>query len=417
MKLNKKTATIVSFAIGTIMFTTTAMAQVLTKSGYDQLKDSFKYTAESATTKLSSYTGDISFIIKDNSNIVYSMDELSKADVTNGVKETVTTRTEGSTKSEDYNYADKNSIISKNGQQNIYYLSEVTNPQNIAVSSNPFKQAGAADIEKIADAIVGNLKDAVVVTQNSDGSKALSGSLSESQIPALINAVVSLQSKSLFGNTANNPNNNSKMPNITSDIFVKDVKGNMLTTKDGFIQSILGSGVISGKDAKGTEHKLTFELLAKMTNVNATKVSKPDLSGKKVEKNIQQDFSKLTNPEKYIGLFKNDILIEKDAKFIKIGERFIDVTAVDDKAISGRYYEEYVKGYEEYVTDKKDLKFDAKFDVNNKTNATFSGIDSSKNTTQGNIYINQQSAKIGFSTNEVMSGNKIFDDQFSKVFK
>ncbi|HEY8891663.1 MAG TPA: hypothetical protein VIM70_15570 [Clostridium sp.] len=411
MKLNKKTATIVSFAIGTIMFTTTAMAQVLTKSGYDQLKDSFKYTAESATTKLSSYTGEISFVIKDNSNIVYSTNSLSKVDVSNGVKETVTTRTEGATKSEDYYYSDKKSSISKNGQQNVYYLSEFTSPQNTTVSSNPFKQAGATDVEKIADAIVGNLKDAVVVTQNSDGSKILSGSLSESQIPALINAVVSFQSKSQL-----NPNNKNNMPNITSDIFVKDVKGNMVTTKDGFIQSILGSGVISGKDAKGTEHKLTFELLAKMTNVNATKVSKPDLSGKKVEKNIQQDFSKLTNPEKYIGLFKTDILIEKDAKFIKIGERFIDVTAVDDKAISGRYYEEYVKGYEGYVADKKDFKFDAKFDVNNKTNATFSGIDSSKNTTQGNIYINQQSAKIGFSTNEVMSGNKIFDDQFSKVF-
>ena len=59
-------------------------------------------------------------------------------------------------------------------------------------------------MEKIADALVGNLKDAVVVTENSDGSKTLSGSLSESQIPALINAVVSLQSKSEFGNGYNN---------------------------------------------------------------------------------------------------------------------------------------------------------------------------------------------------------------------
>jgi len=398
------------------MFTTTAMAQVLTKSGYDQLKDSFKYTAENATTKLSSYTGDMSFIIKDNGTSVYSTNSLSKVDVSKGVKETVTTRLEGTTKIEDYNYSDKNGSITKNSEQNIYYTNEITNPQNAAVSSNPFKEPGATDIEKIADAIVGNLKDAVVVTQNSDGTKTLSGSLSESQIPALINAVVSLQSKSLFGNTTNNPNNKSKMPNITNDVFIKEIKGNMVTNKDGLIQSVFGTGLISGKDEKGTVHKLTFELLAKMSNVNATKVSKPDLSGKKVEKNIQQDFSKLTNPEKYIGKFKTDILIEKDAKFIKIGEKFIDVTAVDDMGISGRYYEEYGKGYEEYATDKKDFKFDAKFDVNNKMNATFNGVDSSKNTIQGNIYINQQSAKIGFSTNEAMSGNKIFDDQFSKVF-
>ena len=55
MKLNKKTAMIISFALGTVMFTTTAIAQVVAKSGYDQLKDSVKYTAENCTTKLSSY--------------------------------------------------------------------------------------------------------------------------------------------------------------------------------------------------------------------------------------------------------------------------------------------------------------------------------------------------------------------------
>ena len=160
------------------------------------------------------------------------------------------------------------------------------------------------------------------------------------------------------------------MPKITNDVFVKEIKGNMVTTKDGFIQSVLGTGVISGKDENGKEHKLTFELLAKMTDVNSTKVSKPDLTGKKVEKNIEQDYSKLSNPEKYIGKYKTDILIEKDGKFVKIGEKFIDVTAVDNKSISGRYYEEYTKGYEEYATNKKDFKFDAKFEKD-QFNATF----------------------------------------------
>jgi len=81
MKLKKKTATIISFALGSVMFTTTAIAQVLTKSGYDQLKDSVKFTAESCTTKFSSYTMDMSVILKDNSTIIYSDDSLSKVDV------------------------------------------------------------------------------------------------------------------------------------------------------------------------------------------------------------------------------------------------------------------------------------------------------------------------------------------------
>ena len=84
MKLNKKSATIISFALGSVMFATTAMAQVLSKSGYDELKDSVKYTAESATTKLTSYTGDMSIIIKDNGTAIYSEDSLSKVDVSKG---------------------------------------------------------------------------------------------------------------------------------------------------------------------------------------------------------------------------------------------------------------------------------------------------------------------------------------------
>ncbi|APC42451.1 hypothetical protein [Clostridium estertheticum] len=417
MKLNKKTAVIVSFALGSVMFATTAMAQVLTKSGYDELKDSLKYTAESATTKLTSYTGDMSIIIKDNGKVVYSDDSLSKVDVSKGAKETVTTRLDGLKKTEGYNYSDKNGYINKSDEQKIYYITDATKPSDAISSSNPFKDEGADDMEKIADAVVGNLKDAVVVKQNADGSKTLSGSLSEAQIPSIINAVVSLESKNVFGNRFNNSNNESSVAKITSDVFVKEVKGNMVTTKDGLIQTVLGTGLISGKDAKGVEHKLTFELLAKMTDVNATKVSRPDLTGKKVVKNVDIDSTKLTNPGKYIGKYKTDILLDKGAKFEKIGEQFIDINAVDDNSISGRYYEQYVKGYEEYVTDKKDFKFSAKFsDKNNKYNGTFSSTDSSNKKTEGRIYINQQSAEIGFSINGAINGEKITDDMFSKTF-
>lgn len=411
MKLNKRTATIISFALGTVMFTTTAIAQVISKSGYDQLKDSLKYTAENCTTKLSSYTADMSFVIKDNSTVILSDNTVSKVDVANDAKENISTKLQGSTKSESYNYNDKNGYINKNSDQNIYYTSEYTSPRENVVSTNPFKEKQASDMEKIADALVGNLKDAVVVKENTDGSKTLSGSLTETQIPALINAVVSLQSKNEFSNRGNN----NGMPMITNDVVVKEVKGNMVTTKEGFIQSVLGSGVISGKDEKGIEHKLTFELLAKISNTNSTKVNKPDLTGKKVEKNIEQDYSKLTNPEKYVGLYKTEILVDKGAKFEKIGERFIDVTAVDTKGISGRYYEVYTKGFEEYATNKKDFKFNAKFDPNNKMNATFNAGGSTNNSM--NISLNPGSGKIYFSTNDRPTKNMLFDDQFSRVFK
>ncbi|MGH4119071.1 hypothetical protein [Clostridium sp.] len=416
MKLKKKTMMGISFVLGTVMFTTTAIAQVATKSGYDQLKDSVKYTAEDCATKLSSYTIDMSMILKDNATVIYSENSLSKSDVKNGAQESVSEGLHGKTKTESYNYSDKKGSLYKNNEENVYYETEYTSPHENNAFSNPFKEEGASDIEKIADALVGNLKDAVVVTENIDGTKTLSGSLSESQIPAVIDAVVSYSAKSQFGNSYNNPNNESNIPKITKDVFVSEVKGNMTTNKDGFIQSVLASGVISGKDEKGTEHKLTFEMLIKISNVNSTKVSRPDLSSKKVEKSVEKDYSKLSNPEKYLGKFKTDILIEQEGEFVKIGEKFVDVTAIDDKGISGRHYEVYLKGYEEYATNKKDFKFDAKFEKD-QFSANFKVDGSSKNSMQGNLNINIGSAKIYFYTGENISGNMMHDDDYSKVFK
>jgi hypothetical protein len=415
VKLNKKTAMVISFVIGTVMFTTTAIAQVATKSGYDQLKDSVKYTAENCATKLSSFTMDMSMILKDNNTIIYTENSLNKMDVKNGASETVSNGLRNTVKTQRYSYYDKKGSLYKNYEQNVYYETEFPSPHENNAFSNPFKEEGASDVEKIADALVGNLKDAVVVTENTDGTKTLSGSLSESQIPAVVDAVVSYYAKSRFGNNYENPNNDSTMPKITKDVFVSEVKGNMTTNKDGFIQSVLGSGVISGKDESGTAHKLTFEMLLKINNVNSTKVSRPDLTGKKVEKSVEKDYSKLSNPEKYIGKYKTDILIEKEGKFVKIGEKFVDVTAIDDKGISGRHYEEYAKGYEEYATNKKDFKFAGKFE-NDQFNANFKVEESSKNSTQGSISINIRTANIYFSTGENIGQNMINNDQYSKVF-
>ncbi|WP_097026888.1 hypothetical protein [Clostridium peptidivorans] len=413
MKLKKKTAMFLSFALGTVMFASTAMAEVMSKSGYDQLKDSMKYTAESLTSDVSSYTMDMSFVLKDNGNVLSSETSLNKYDVSKKAMESVSMNIDGKVKRDNYYYNDKNCYINKDSDQNIYYVSEYTSPREGNTFKNPFKEKEASDVEKIADALVGNLKDSIIVTENTDGSKVLSGSLKESQIPALINAIVSLQSKNQFGNRNNNEDN---MPKITKDIFVKEVSGKMVVNKDGVIQSILGTGVLSGKDDSGKEHIITLELLGKVTNINSTIVKKPDLSGKTVEKNIERDHSKLTNPEKYIGQYKTDILIEKNNKFEKIGEKIIDVTKATETSISGRYHEEYVNGYESYAANKKDFEFSAKFEKNNNLNGPFTATSASGDAIKGDISINPYSAEIYFNINENTRGNMISDGDYNRVF-
>lgn len=418
MKMKKRTAMIISAAVGSILFATTALADVSAKSGYDELKDALKYTSNSIVNKLQSYTADISIVVKDNGNIVNSNESKNKYDVSKKAKVSTSTDTKGNnSKYTSYYYSDKTCAISYDSNSDIYYENDFNNANNLRAFSDPFKEKQAADIEKIADAVIGNLKDYVVVKQNPDGTKELTGSLSEAQIPALVNAVASYQIKSQFGGyrASRVGLDNEMLPRITQDVFVKEVKGNMLLNKDGLIQSILATGVISGKDDAGKEHNLSMELLVKLTDINTTVVSKPDLTGKKVEKHTVNTGNEVSNPEKYVGKYKNDIVIEKDGKFQKIGERIVDIAHSDNNGIAGRYHEEFIKGYEDYAANKKDFNFDAKFNGNDKYNAQFSANISADKIIKGNISIPPMSATIYFNVNE-RSQNIMFNGNFARVF-
>ena len=407
----------ISIAVGTMLFATTALAEVTSKSGYDQLKDGLKYTADSCASKLKNYTINYSVVIKDNGNIIGTHEGINKYDLSKNSMENKSTNSEENVKSADYYYADSTCFIDYNSsRQDIYYESDYNNADR-KIFTDPFKENKAADMEKIADALIGNLRDYVVVKESPDGTRELSGSLSESQIPSLINAVTSYMVKNEFNGyrTARvGVNNQSTIPKITKDVFVKEVKGNMVLSKDGLIQSVFGTGVISGKDAQGTEHTLSLEILGKLTDINSTVVNKPDLTGKKVEKHNENSDNTKINYEMLTGEYRNDIVIIKDGKFVKIGERILDIAHSDSTGIAGRYHEEFLKGYENYAANKKDFRFDAKF--SDKYNATFDASISSGNTVKGNISTPMREANLYFNIDE-SNQDIILNDNFSRVFK
>lgn len=420
MKFKKKTAMIISLAVGTMMFATTALAEVSSKDGYEQLKDSIKYTAESCSSKLNNYTLNLSCMLKDNDTVISSQDDVIKLDIKNNSKEDTNNNMDlvgGNRKS--FYYTDKNCYITYNSDQDLYYESDYTTAKNTPIFTNPFKEDKAGDVERIADAIIGNLKDSVIVNQNSDGSKEISGSLSEAQIPSLINALVSFEFRSSFNGYSSArvgaAVDSSSIIKITKDIFVKEVKGKMLVDKNGLIQSVLASGVLCGKDKDGSEHNLSFEVLGKLTDINSTTVSKPDLSGRKVEKTTVHDRNQVSNIEEYVGQYKNDIIMEKDGKFQKIGERIIDIAGIDNKNIEGRYHEEYIKGYEQYASNAKDFRFDATF-KDFPYGASFEYTNAAGKKYQGSMGLNVDSATIFFNVENNSAGSFKYDTNFHRVF-
>ncbi|GIM28868.1 hypothetical protein CPJCM30710_15340 [Clostridium polyendosporum] len=414
MKIRKKTAIIASLVIGSLIFIITAVTEVASKSAYEQGKDTLKYTAENLTSKFSSYTVDMSVILKDNDNVIFSQDSVNKYDISKNASESVTTTVDGSNKTERYYYRDKNTLVTNNRKEDTYYVTEYTSPLEYKFMTNPFKEKNAEDIEKIADALIGNLKDNVVVSEKTDGSKELSGSIREAQIPALVNAVASFQFKNSFGMNENTDNQN-KMPKITKDIFVKEVKGKMVVDKNGIIQSVFGTAMLSGKDDDGKDHNITFELLGKISDIDSTKVTKKDLSGKKVVKSVQRDYNNLQNLQMYVGTYKSNVVIEKGGKFEKIGERILDIAHADNKNIAGRYHEQYKQGYEEYAKDAKDFRFDAEFNESTH-NGNFNYTDALGNGGQGNLSFDLYSGKIYFNFDNGIRSNLMTDNEFIRVF-
>jgi len=408
MKFKKKTAMLVSFTLGTLLVATTALADIANKSGYDQLKDALKVTAEQSSEKFESYTMDFSMVMKDNGKTLMTENEIKKYDRSKSASENISSgeRPNGD-KTNSQTYSDKTTNIRVSESDPTYYVTEYTKERKEEGFANPFKEDRTADLEKIADAVVGSLKDHVVVTENPDGSKGIAGSLTEVQIPSLVNAVASFQMKQEFNGNQDN------MPHLTKDVYVKEVKGTAKVNKDGVMESILGTAVLSGKDEQGTVHDVTVEILAKLSAINSTTVTKPDLTGKKVDKNIANENpgSEMSNPEKFIGKFKNDIIIEKDNKFVKVGERFIDITQINNKTAAGRYYEVYKPGFEEYAATQRDFKFTAQRpEEKNRSDFEITTESGSK----GNLYPEQYSGKINFNLNTISSNCGLqFDSNFS----
>jgi len=425
--MKKETALLVSFTLGALLFATTALADIATKSGYEQLKDGIKKTSENCSVNFNSFTLDYSLALKDNGETLMSANEVHKFDRSMNAEENLS-----ETKSvvqrdnlENYSYSDENMNIRKSSNDDTYYVTEYTQEQDRSdFFTDPFQEEEAKDVEKIMDALVGSLKDHVIVNENADGSKEISGSLSEIQIPALVNAVASFQMKKMFSGDQDG------LPKLTEDIFVKEVNGTASINQDGIMESILGTFILSGKDSNGQLHELSAEILVKIMDVNSTIVTKPDLTGKKIEKNTvdtKDSRAGISNPEKFVGKYKNDILIEKDNKYVKVGERILDISQMDKEKVVGRYHEEYKDGFEQYADNAIDFNFEAQFanetdESDGKyidpSSAEFEYVSQSGVKVTGNqIYFQEYNGKINFNMNNRQESGLIWDSQFSPVLE
>ena len=365
MNKKKRFLVLLSFIVGTVMFATTAIADIASKSSYEQFKDSIKTTLESLTGGVESFKYEGAHTIKIDDFVLESESDTEKVYYVNFKNKNILKVTKDSNGGNYYSYNEKNIQINWSPDSDNYYLYRYNNQNDNrdyhykfdnpyykpGPLENPFKEEGAKDFERIIDAFVGNLKDHVIVVQNEDGSKSFSGSLRDSQIPALINALTSyLAKRSMVDN--NYGYNESfydykRLPKLVDNIYVKSIRGDAKTNEQGIINDFNASLVLTGDDEDGQQHTLTMEVVFKVSGINSTVVERPDITGKTIGNQVNPDFHiEAEIPQKYVGKWKNDIVIDENDSFEKIGERILEIKSIDSEYVYGEFHSEYMEGYE-----------------------------------------------------------------------
>ncbi|MBP1930955.1 hypothetical protein [Ammoniphilus resinae] len=420
MKLSKKKMTVLSFTIGACVFVSTAFADVLLGSGYDSFKSSIKTTAAQMENGLENYTFETLITLKDNNQKVFQTSTYSMVDNIKQAKEHSTTSQYSNGKTTtSYGYNDQKFDIWKNGMDDKYYVTEIpedSNRERGKSFTNPFNEQGAPEMEKVVDALVGNLKENVQAEERSDGGKIYSGTLSATQVPALVNAVSSFGIKQAIRDQAR-AEGDFKMTEIESDIYVKKVTGTAIENKAGILENVTGDIILSGKDKKGVEHDLALNIVFKLSDIGSTKVTKPNLGGANVEK--VSYYGGITS--KYVGTYKNNIIIEKDGEFVKIGERRLEIVSVENGKIAGKFVETVKPGFEADYPDPYDFEFEYK---QKDYNSRFTYINSDGDQEQGQlhpsnpgkIYVDLQIEVI--DENSYRSNSRAnWDQEFNRVFE
>ena len=193
-KINRKVAVILAFCIGFAIFATTAFADVSTKTGYEQFKSTVKDTLAKISNTTDSYTTDQTMAFSEDGKFISSNENITKKDNKNQISEINTINKNNlNVDSNYYSYNNKEKQITKNSGDDTYYVYKRATDSNTSISRsnmflNPFTQA-----EGVIDAFVMtlNLQDCITVIDNSDNTKTLTSSLSDGQVPMLVNAVTS----------------------------------------------------------------------------------------------------------------------------------------------------------------------------------------------------------------------------------
>jgi hypothetical protein len=286
---------------GAIMLTTgfTALAST---SGYEDYKSALK-----ATQALGSVTIQGNAVLKDNGSILNEATGNLKANLVSEATSGTVKVTGKNTEQSISLYALPNGQAWKAADSNTYYVKQDNPKQGKEIADKKEESSWMSQqAETVIDAVVGQLKNEVVVNQLSDGSKNISIQLDSAQIPAVVQALAPLAFKKLSGEEETKHKVDATKPQDPENLFNKSLLNfkDVALTQDIQIQSfslhadINASNQIDrqqasitfvGKDANGVAHTLDANLDVQLSAFNQTTPDSIDLTGKQVQQIKERD--------------------------------------------------------------------------------------------------------------------------------
>lgn len=289
--LNKRAIAGLSVLIGGIMLVTTAFAGVSGSSGYDSYKAALKNTIAQK-----SVTANVQVSLKDNGKSLLDLGSVYKI---NKDAKTMSGKTDiktPSTQKSFQTYSTAGKTITKNSDSDVYTVMGTNGKmmgRNKMEMTGPRQVQAMNSAEKIIDALVGNIQTYVNKTQNSDGTSNITLKLSNGQIPAIANTILSVASEQAALRTNGNkiakmgkmgmPDIINDIPKFTGDVTIKSVELEAVISANNLIQKQTIKVIITGKDAKGISHDVELNINAALSAFNTTKPDTINLTGKKVK--------------------------------------------------------------------------------------------------------------------------------------
>ena len=376
-KTGKRTLSIVAIILGISLFTGAAFADLVLGSGYTQLKQSVKTTAEELVT-LPNVTGRISASIALDGQVVEAHESIVFLALDQNLQMTYER-----SKQSDYSYSEQGldyyslvnfatqetlrwsevpeGMVNHSASQNVYtlYQDGYSGYDAHILSENPFDYPIAADMEKVMDALVGNLSNLVMVSSHDEG-KEFTGTLGEAQIPVLVQALSSYVFKEMSGaylpemeaqdyGTSYNPEAyNSGLLPFYDNIAIETVRGNAITDSADRIRVLTFDVTIGGTDRQGMKHSLELALEMNLDDIGTTLLQWPDISTMNVEI-VHRDTTMDSQimPAREVGRYVGDIILDTGDAYIKIGERQLEILEANAAYVQARYQEVYLPEYEE----------------------------------------------------------------------